>query len=636
MYVTSTKKQKMMISRSIVDKVRTQLVPPGRFLEKDTDTGLWYEVDVKKALEKTAQRLRDLAGPLRKQLSEDFSDPSFLSAVFDGANGIGITTPGATPLNGGASHRGHRRNKTAPARDLVLPPDCLPPSPKKMRESPMPQAPQSVSPLYSNFAALSLPPELSLETNQNQHGNKSANSNKAQHRRSQTFGGYSCSDSNAAELLSKEDLMAAIPPLFASHLPESAQQAVAQALHPLSSPGQHTSPGHKRMSSLPSARRHGHRRHNTVDSFQLSQNNPIVFSDDPTLTFDFDFLNNGNKQAPRVDSVESNNSSQNSHPFNAPFEIPNTLTVPDLPDAPPPRANRGRHRRTRTTGDLGFGSMGGGINGFRSSLPLDPVQEEQPPSIESIVNTLQPIHHDPNKTAHEVHPSSSSLEGILSALDTIAEDHASERSRGGSKSSKDTSLSNCDFMAMLQSEDEKVQTLFFDEHHHAPIDSDNHAHSNEGVDQTSFAAFARGDAGAEEKSDKGGMDQMSFAAFARGDPGAEDKDNREGMDQASFAAFAQGGAEAEDNGHHEGMDQASFAAFAQGGVEVEGQDVRGEMDQSSFAAFARGADEERWNGQGHVENDDDGGIQKAMGHDSHFLNLCNVDSVELDGDVVFS
>ena len=58
-YMTSTKKQKMLISRSVVKHVCTQLLPPGRFLEKNADTGLYHEVDTKRALEKTAQALRD-------------------------------------------------------------------------------------------------------------------------------------------------------------------------------------------------------------------------------------------------------------------------------------------------------------------------------------------------------------------------------------------------------------------------------------------------------------------------------------------------------------------------------------------------------------------------------------------------
>ena len=82
-YVTSSKKQKSMISRSIVDKVKTELNPPGRFLSKNTKTGLWQEVHDRRALEKTAQALRDGAAPLRKQLLEDMSDPCFLDNLFE-------------------------------------------------------------------------------------------------------------------------------------------------------------------------------------------------------------------------------------------------------------------------------------------------------------------------------------------------------------------------------------------------------------------------------------------------------------------------------------------------------------------------------------------------------------------------
>ena len=73
----------MAISRSIVEAVRARS-PPGRFLEKDVDTGLWYDIGDKKAIEKTSQALRDGAASLRKQLSDDMSDPNFLEAVFDG------------------------------------------------------------------------------------------------------------------------------------------------------------------------------------------------------------------------------------------------------------------------------------------------------------------------------------------------------------------------------------------------------------------------------------------------------------------------------------------------------------------------------------------------------------------------
>ena len=72
----------MSISRSIVEAVRS-LDPPGRFLVKDPETGLWSEIGHKKAVEKTSQALRDGAASLRKQLSADLHDPDFISAVFD-------------------------------------------------------------------------------------------------------------------------------------------------------------------------------------------------------------------------------------------------------------------------------------------------------------------------------------------------------------------------------------------------------------------------------------------------------------------------------------------------------------------------------------------------------------------------
>jgi hypothetical protein len=80
--VSSTKRQKMSISRSIVEAVRS-LDPPGRFLEKDITTGLFSDIGHKKAVEKTSQALRDGAASLRKQLSADLGDPGFLNAVFD-------------------------------------------------------------------------------------------------------------------------------------------------------------------------------------------------------------------------------------------------------------------------------------------------------------------------------------------------------------------------------------------------------------------------------------------------------------------------------------------------------------------------------------------------------------------------
>jgi hypothetical protein len=57
-YVELTKKQKMLVARQIVDMLQSAS-PPGRFLAKDLDTGLWYNIGVPRSLEKTSQALRE-------------------------------------------------------------------------------------------------------------------------------------------------------------------------------------------------------------------------------------------------------------------------------------------------------------------------------------------------------------------------------------------------------------------------------------------------------------------------------------------------------------------------------------------------------------------------------------------------
>lgn len=57
-YHSSSKGQKVELARCIVRAV-SLLSPPGRFLEKSKSDGLWYEIEPKKALEKTKQALRE-------------------------------------------------------------------------------------------------------------------------------------------------------------------------------------------------------------------------------------------------------------------------------------------------------------------------------------------------------------------------------------------------------------------------------------------------------------------------------------------------------------------------------------------------------------------------------------------------
>ena len=109
----------MKISRSVVVAVRS-LDPPGRFLEKDPSSGKWFDIGDKKAVEKTSQALRDGAASLRRQLSQDLSDPDFLSAVFD-SEGVQQKKP-PSPVSAAAviakkkvPSKSHRRVKSSPS-----------------------------------------------------------------------------------------------------------------------------------------------------------------------------------------------------------------------------------------------------------------------------------------------------------------------------------------------------------------------------------------------------------------------------------------------------------------------------------------------------------------------------------------
>jgi hypothetical protein len=68
LYVTLPKKQKMLLSQSIVNAVRSQN-PPGRFLQKDVGgNSSWYDVGDKRAQEKTSQALREGAPEIRTKI----------------------------------------------------------------------------------------------------------------------------------------------------------------------------------------------------------------------------------------------------------------------------------------------------------------------------------------------------------------------------------------------------------------------------------------------------------------------------------------------------------------------------------------------------------------------------------------
>lgn len=66
-YLRSKKNDKPFISRSIVNAIRRR---NGRFLKKDEEAGLWYEIGDAAAREKTSQALRQRAPEYRRQIYE--------------------------------------------------------------------------------------------------------------------------------------------------------------------------------------------------------------------------------------------------------------------------------------------------------------------------------------------------------------------------------------------------------------------------------------------------------------------------------------------------------------------------------------------------------------------------------------
>ena len=73
LYLKLPKKQKMLVSQSIVKAVRSQ-DPPGRFLKLDHQTKIWTDVGDRKAVSKTSQALREGAPKLRgKMIAEETS-----------------------------------------------------------------------------------------------------------------------------------------------------------------------------------------------------------------------------------------------------------------------------------------------------------------------------------------------------------------------------------------------------------------------------------------------------------------------------------------------------------------------------------------------------------------------------------
>lgn len=72
LYVLLPKCKKILVSKSIVRAIRSQN-PPGRFLHKEENSDLWYDVGDIKAQEKTSQALREGAPDIRSKVLEGVS-----------------------------------------------------------------------------------------------------------------------------------------------------------------------------------------------------------------------------------------------------------------------------------------------------------------------------------------------------------------------------------------------------------------------------------------------------------------------------------------------------------------------------------------------------------------------------------
>eukprot|EP00978_Attheya_sp_CCMP212_P047867 scaffold441763_cov63-Attheya_sp.AAC.1 len=69
-YVLSPKHKKGTFPLIIVKMIK-QMSPPGRFLQQDCVSMLWYEVSFKKAINRTRQSLRDGAAKIMKEIEEE-------------------------------------------------------------------------------------------------------------------------------------------------------------------------------------------------------------------------------------------------------------------------------------------------------------------------------------------------------------------------------------------------------------------------------------------------------------------------------------------------------------------------------------------------------------------------------------
>ena len=108
LYVNSSKREKALVSCAIVDFIRNQS-PPGRFLQRDEKSGLWYDIGDQKAREKTSQALREGAPDIRREISMGAA-ANALSIAASVAAGVHEHQPGPGSNTGTRPNSGKFKN----------------------------------------------------------------------------------------------------------------------------------------------------------------------------------------------------------------------------------------------------------------------------------------------------------------------------------------------------------------------------------------------------------------------------------------------------------------------------------------------------------------------------------------------
>ena len=166
----------MALSKAVVQRIRNDFTPPGRFLKKDSETGQWVELTLKEATGKTAQAfayaIRDRAKQNKEE--EQKARPEELATkVLSGtkrpaspAASLDVVTEGHSSTSASTRNHDERGEKASKRRtpqnnkSMASSADHQIPAPLRQQQ-PQPQLPQaSAATLANSDAALSILAQL--------------------------------------------------------------------------------------------------------------------------------------------------------------------------------------------------------------------------------------------------------------------------------------------------------------------------------------------------------------------------------------------------------------------------------------------------------------------------------------------